>query len=298
MNKQVDYIDIFLNGVDNYSELSRSEKLSISMTYFFNDRKYLTRVRLDKQGKQLFKKIFIELHISYYKKIIKGPNYVKISRLILNFLFLRAKENLRLVLFSHQPYNLTAFVHGIRSQIEINALLNKFIKVNDQYYEDYFLKSEDRKNADRLINILTLIEAMDTCVVDYKQLYDELSNILHPNPRAVKLYTQAKPSESNIKSLYKPNISFYFTDTFPNTLESKTWFDIRSSCFARSVIDFLNMIGKMNKDFFISTSEQKDYEISLMLEIINQREFLEYVSKQKPETINMLEYVEWLEKRK
>lgn len=125
MNNQETYLINFLNTVDKYSELATSERMSISVTYFFNDRKYIKNALLEKSEKQLFKKLFIELHVNFYLKIIKGPRYVKLSRIILNFLILRAKENLRLILFSSKPYNLVAFVHGIRSQIEINALLNK-----------------------------------------------------------------------------------------------------------------------------------------------------------------------------
>lgn len=178
MNAQNDFLNNFLYTVENYRQLSASERLTILRTYFFSDRKLLRSAGLNKNEKKIFRKLFIELHVNFYLKIIKGPKYVKISRLILNFLFLRAKENLRLVLISYKPYNLTAFVHGIRSQIEINALLIRFIKDNDKYFEEYFSKSEERKSIDKLINIQSLIDKMDDNIIDYRVLYMSYNAIM------------------------------------------------------------------------------------------------------------------------
>ena len=298
MHTQYAYIRKFIETADKYSQLSTPEKLVISTTHYFYDRKFLRTAKLNKIEKQLFKKIFIELHVYFYFKIIKGPNYFKISRLIQNFLFLRVKENLRLVLFAYNPHNLTAFVHGIRSQIEINALLNRFTRENDSYFEEYFIRSEDRKRDDRLINIQTLIDKMDNDVINYRELYDYLSNILHPNPSAVKLHTQATPSNSNFKSAFIPKISHYFAETFPNTSESKSWFGTYLLQFAISVIHFFELIEKLNKDFFINAEEKRDFEILSMLQIVNQKEFLKYVNSNKLEDIDMTEYFKWLENKK
>lgn len=292
------YIKDFLQKSNDYQSLQKSERASILMNYFFNDRKYISNSGLKREEKQLLKKLFIELHTSFYTKIIRGPKYIKTSRIILHFLYLRTKENLRLILFSSKPYNLNGFIHGIRSQIEINALLNKFLKEDDKYFEEYFLKSEDRKDENRLLNVLTLIDHMGDQVVSYRKLYEQLSNILHPNPTAVKLHTQATPSSSNIKSLYNPWMSFYFNETYPNSLISQQWFNLHLEPFTMMVIHFLELIKKLDKDFFISHGEEKDFEMISTLQIINQKEFFKYINSRKDNSFSFDEYFDWLEKRR
>jgi len=298
MNTQNAYINKFIEAEGKYSQLSKPERMVISFSHFINDRKVLKLAKLDINERKIFKKLFIELHVLFYLKIIKGPKYYKISRLIQNFLFLRAKENLRLVLFAYNPYNLTAFVHGIRSQIEINALLNRFIKENDSYFEEFFIRSEDRKRDDRLINIQTLIEKMDNDIINYKGLYDNLSNILHPNPTAVKLHTQATPANVGLQSMYTPKISHYFIETFPNTTESKEWFNAYLLQFSITIIHFFELIEKLDKDFFINEKEKNDFEALSLLQIVSQKDFLKYVNSNKLENIDMNKYFEWLEKKK
>ncbi|WP_242917422.1 hypothetical protein [Pontibacter liquoris] len=298
MNAQHNCINEFTESAGNYSRLSTPERMVISTTHFFYDRKYLKAAKLNNKEKQIFKKLFIELHVLFYNKVINGPRFFKISRLIQNFLFLRAKENIRLVLFAFNPFNLTAFVHGIRSQIEINALLNRFVRENDSYFEEYFTRSEDRKKDDRLVNIQTLIDKMDNHIINYRELYDDLSNILHPNPTAVKLHTQATPANSSLEGAYAPKISRYFEETLPYTVESKKWFSAYLLEFSISVIHFFELIEKLNKDFFINEKEKNDFEILSMLQIVSQKDFLKYVNSNKLENINMEEYFEWLKSKK
>ena len=289
----------YLSEEGKHGSLKTSERILISNIYRKNDKKYVRKAKLTKTEKQLYKKLFIELHVSFYENIIQGPNYIKVSRLVLNFLYLRAKENLRLVLSSYRPYNLTAFVHGIRSQVEINALLNRFIKENDKYFEEYFHRSEDRQSENPLINILTLINKLNHEVLDYRKFYDSLSNILHPNPTAVKMHVQAKPDKNSMNRFHNPWISFYFDRTFPRTQESARWFKEHLNVFALLVIDFIETINKLEKDFFINEKEERDFNMLAMLEITNQKDFLNYANKQIKEgkEVDLKEYFEILEKR-
>lgn len=295
-NKHNDILKKFLKTKNKFSQLDFRAKYVAFFIYNINDKKYLKNSKLDKFEARLFKIIFYELHAYFYTKVVKGYRFYTVSRLIQNFLFLRTKENLRLVLFASNPYNVSAFIHGIRSQIELNALLNKFTFENDSYFEEYFKKSEDRKNDNKLINILTLIEKLDDEFVNYKELYENLSNLLHPNPSAVKIYAQAVPNINS--SLFSPTINIYFDDTFPNTLESKNWFKTYIHFFALTLIHFFQLFENLNKEFFINEKEKKDYENIAMLEILNSKEFLKYFDSNKPKTIDIEDFLKWLDNKK
>ncbi|MBY0409659.1 MAG: hypothetical protein K2Q97_05905, partial [Burkholderiaceae bacterium] len=177
--------------------------------------------------RQFAKHYFLELHTRYYLRVIKGGSYITASRLIRNFFLSKANENLRTILGALTLYNLTAFVHGIRSQIELNALLYKFLK-DPEYHKNHFLLNENRKLVNQLqtvININTLVKGLGDKPLPYQEIYDALSLLLHPNPSAIKFYAQAEGTPTKDGTgIFRPQIKFYFNETISHTKSTSEWF--------------------------------------------------------------------------
>ncbi|MBN2232850.1 MAG: hypothetical protein JW781_08545, partial [Deltaproteobacteria bacterium] len=99
-----------------FKNLSTSERWTISLVYSQTWKKLVNIKNLKKNERAYFKLYFKEIHARYYLRVIQGHPYVNSSRIILNFLLSKANENLRALLSGLQSYNLTVFVHAIRSQ--------------------------------------------------------------------------------------------------------------------------------------------------------------------------------------
>lgn len=244
--------------------LSKIERLTINLVYFKTWRKLVNSKDLKKGEQKYFELYFKEIHARYYLRVVKRPKYVKASRLTLNFLLSRANENLRAALLSLKPYNLTIFVHAIRSQIELNALLHKFVQDSD-YHQKNLTLNEDRaklKEVDTVININTLVSKLDGKVIPYTKTYDDLSLLLHPNPSAIKFYAQAEGTPTSDKSgVFRPRIKHYFDETITPTELHNSWFNNYLSFFLTCVEHFLLLIDNLENDFFLDSQEEYAFSV-------------------------------------
>lgn len=228
-----------------FKRLRAAEKLTIRLVYWRNWRKFVIKTRLSKNQRQYAKQYFYEIHTRYYLTVVKGGAYVTTARLIRNFFLSKASENLRTVISSLLPYNLTGFVHGIRSQIEINALLYKFL-VDPDYHRSHFTLNEDRKRVKELkttININTLVGGLKSDQIPYQDIYDSLSLLLHPNPSAMKFYAQAEGTPTKDGSgVFSPRIKYYFNETVSHTESTSAWFSNHTWLFFTCIEHFLVVI--------------------------------------------------------
>jgi len=279
--------------------LKRSERWTIRLVYYKNWRKFVKNSRLSTNQSSHFKIYFHEVHARYYLTVVKGGAYVTVARLIKNFFLSKVNENLRAVLSSLEPYNLTAFVHGIRSQIEINALLNKFIK-DPTYHEKYILLNEDRRRIKELpttINVNTLVDGLDSDIIPYQEIYHSLSLLLHPNPSAVKFYAQAEPnSPEGEAGIAKPGLSFYFFETIEHSASASKWFSQHVWAFLACIEHFLILFDAFKNEFHLDEDEKKQHYAFAMAEFVaaNQKEILSALNKaaregtDKQEAINKI----------
>lgn len=120
-----------------FKNLKRIERWVINLVYFSVWRKYVKTAKLKINERKYFEHYFKELHVRYYLKVYQGGSYITADRLILNFLLSRVNENMRILLSSANPYIMAGFVSAIRSQIEINALANKY--ASDKSYHEKFI---------------------------------------------------------------------------------------------------------------------------------------------------------------
>lgn len=252
-----------------YKKLKLPERVTIQIIYYDKWRRFVKQAKLSKDQAAYFKIYFQEIHARYYHKVVKGGSYVTGYRLIKNFLLSKANENIRAILQAQSPFNLTIFVHGLRSQIELNALLEKFLK-DEEYLKKFIIMNDDRskiKETDTVININTLVKKLDSTGLKYQKHYDDLSLLLHPNPTGVKFYAQAKGERTSDSSgMASPNIKFYFDETVSKTEDSTDWFKNNTWTFLSYVEHFLILFDEL-KDIplFISESEEKQYcEIATM----------------------------------
>lgn len=243
-----------------FKDLTRVEKLTINLVYYRAWRRLVNSKGLTRSKRKYFELYFKEIHARYYKRVVRGPNFVKASRLTLNFLFSRANENLRAILLSLKPYNLTAFVHAIRSQVELNALIQKFVQDTD-YHKKNLTLNEDRakqKELDTVININTLVQKLGESPLPYTKTYNELSLLLHPNPTAIRFYAQAEGSITTDRSgIFRPQIKHFFSETIAPTDLYNSWFDGYLWFFLSSIEHFIMLIDSMENDFFLDEEEKK-----------------------------------------
>ena len=177
-------------------------------------------------------------------------------------MFSRANENLRAILFSLKPYNLTTFVHAIRSQIELNALIQKFVQDAD-YHKKNLTLNEDRarqKELDTVININTLVQKLGDGLLPYVNTYNYLSLLLHPNPTAIRFYAQADGEPTTDKSgIFRPQIKHYFDETITPTARHNSWFDQYLWFFLSAIEHFIKLIDSLESDFFLDEQEEKQF---------------------------------------
>lgn len=249
-------------GHYKFKRLSGAERLTISLVYFRKWRKIVNVGILQKNERAYFKNYLKEIHARYYLRVVRGPNYVKTSRLILNFLISKTNENARAILVSLEPYNLTIFVQAIRSQIELNALISKYISDSD-YHKKHITLNEDRskvKEVETVININTLVSKMGNTPLPYKSSYDELSLLLHPNPSAIRFYAQAegehKPDGTGV---FQPKIKYAFDETITRTKQYDDWFRDYIWLFLTLIEHNLILLDSLENDFFVDDNEEKQF---------------------------------------
>jgi hypothetical protein len=202
----------------------------------------------------------MEIHARFYKKIILSGNYLTAEKLLMNSLLSRANENVRLLIGSMNPYNLIGFVSAIRSQIELNALINKYIS-DKSYHEKFIVLNQDRtkaKEMETVININTLIGKLDFDLIPYSSVYADLSLLLHPNPAMVSMYAQIKKGKSGT-GVAHPNINWYFDRTIAETEISKEWFNNYLWNFLTYVQHFILLIDQLQNDFYLNDDEKNQH---------------------------------------
>lgn len=266
-----------------FKNLRGSEMLTIRLVYWKKWRRLVKRSRLSKNQREYTKLYFYEFHTRYYQTVVKGTQYVTASRLIRNFFLSKANENLRTVITALLPYNLTAFVHGIRSQIEINALLYKFLK-DPEYHQSHFSLNEDRKRVKELkttININTLVDGLGSSLIPYQEIYHSLSLLLHPNPSAIKFYAQAEgtPTEDG-SGIFRPKIKHYFDETISHTKSTSEWFSNHVWVFLTCLEHFLILFDDLTNDFYLNDEEKRQHSVFSMAEFtaLHQKEILHAIN--------------------
>lgn len=262
-----------------FKRLRWAEKLTIRIVYWKKWRQLVTNSRLSKNQRQFAKLYFYEIHTRYYLTVVRGGAYVTVSRIIRNFFLAKANENLRTVNSSLLPYNLTAFIHGIRSQIEVNALLYKFLK-DPEYHQRHFSLNEDRKRVKEFrttININTLVDGLDTKVIPYQEIYHSLSLLLHPNPSAIRFYAQAEgtPTKGGT-GIFRPKIKYYFNETVAHTESTSDWFSTHVWMFLTCLEHFLILFDDLKNDFYLNEQERVQHTEFMMAEFTarHQKEIL------------------------
>lgn len=268
-----------------FNRLNATEKLVIKFVYFTNWRQFVKKSKLPKSQQDHFEVYFKEIHALYYTSVVKGAKFVTVSRLIRNFLLSKANENLRLVLQSQNPLNLTSFIQGLRSQIELNALLNKFIK-DEEYLKKYILLNEDRKKVkvkeiETVLNVNTLVKSLDSDLIKYSDHYDNLSLLLHPNPSAIAFYAQAeKTSELENTRLLSPRIKYHFDETIAETKSSTEWFYSHTWIFLTFIEHFLILHSELIDHFFVNSQEEEQFKVFGMAEIVgtHQKQILKSIN--------------------
>jgi hypothetical protein len=271
-------------GHYQFESLNRPEKFLIRLVYWKQWRHLVVGSRLSKNQASYAKRYFYELHTRYYRTVVKGGPYVTVVRLIRNFFLSKAQENLRTVLASVEPYNLTSFVQGLRSQIEINALLHKFL-IDPEYHRAHFLLNEDRarvKEVPTTINVNTLIGGLDKSgsPLPYAEIYDALSLLLHPNPSAIKFYAQAERPSSNESGPMQPQVKFYFDETITHTQSTADWFSRYAWIFLTCVEHFLILFDGLRAEFYLNDQEQSEHQATAMAAFVahNQSAILKAVN--------------------
>lgn len=287
-NRFVEREDAKLLDKEHYQfkRLRAAEKLTIRIVYWKKWRQFVTKTRLSKNQRQFTKLYFYEIHTRYYLTVVKGGAYITTSRLIRNFFLSKANENLRTVISALLPYNLTAFVHGIRSQIEVNALLYKFLK-DPEYHKIHFSLNEDRTRVKELrttININTLVSGLDSNLIPYQEIYDSLSLLLHPNPSAIKFYAQAEGAPTiDGTGIFRPKIKYYFDKTVSHTESASDWFSSHVWIFLTCIEHFLILFDDLKNDFYLNDNEREQHTKFVMAEFIakNQKQILRAVNDAK-----------------
>lgn len=258
-----------------YTGLPKSAQRLISLVYFRTWWRFVRRAKLPPNQQQFFSTYFKEIHAYYYLSVVIGPLYVTNYRLKRNFLLSRANENLRIALQSFKPYNLTSFIHAVRSQIELNALLAKLLG-DEEYLRKFLFLNEDRKKVgetETVTNINTLVRKLDGNPVEYQEIYDMLSLLLHPNPTAVRFYAQAnKPGELHGSKLARPTIKTYFNETISITPESVEWFEAMTWNFLAFIEHFLIMFSLLRKDDLSVDAGPEELHQAMMSEIVKSHE--------------------------
>lgn len=263
-----------------YPTLKFVERLLISAVYRKIWKHSVSTAKLKRNETAYCEFYFKEIHARYYQRVVQGPQYVTTSRLIRNFLISKANENLRAVISALNPYNLTAFTNGIRSQIELNALINHFI-CDPTYHKEHLLFNEDRKRIKEseiegkktVKNINTLIEKIGDNPLPYATEYHNLSLLLHPNPSAIKFYAQAlRDKNTGSLNLHQPKLKFFFDKTIEETNETANWFRENLWLLFAMLEHFLLLIDNLKNDFFINDKEEEQFKTLAQIILVSENE--------------------------
>lgn len=220
-----------------FEQLKFTERLLIQLVYWRSWRRHVKRSNIPAALQAETQRRFHEIHVRYYEKVVRGPKYISIGRLTANLLTCRTNENMRTVLSALHPLNLSAFVHGIRSQIELNALTANFVRKPDLWNE-FVTMNDDRKKKEAtntVTNINTLVSKLGP---EIEQLYHDLSLLLHPNPTALRFYAQAEKTNPNA-TYAELNLNVYFDKTLTANPATNAWFLDRFETFLFLVDWFL-----------------------------------------------------------
>lgn len=259
-----------------YQGLSSSERFTISVVYWRQWRALVSRSGLASNEREYFRFYFKEIHARYYREVVLGSSYKRTSVLLMNFLFSRANENLRLMLSSLNPVNAVGLIFAIRSQIELNALVNKF-GVDEDYFKEHMFFNENRlqfkealkRGEKTVVNVTTLVEKMGSELFPYSDEYNECSTLLHPNPSAVKFYAQAEPVEElSHLGIFRPNLSKFFDRTIVDTPVVVYW--VRRKVWALFALmeHFFILSDKLKLHFSVNEKEQDQFRFINMLELL------------------------------
>lgn len=244
------------------SSLTKTQRMTIKIIFFQKWRKLIGRSRLSRNQAAYAKFYFQEIHAHFYLTVVQGGPYVTGARIIRNYLLSKVNENIRAVVGATWPYNLTVFVQGMRSQVELNALLNKFVK-DPEYHKCNLLLNEDRalvKELPTVINVNTLVSGLKSIGLPYQEIYDSLSLLLHPNPSAIKFYAQAEVDSDLVGSgIASPKINRFFGETIADSAMAENWFANQVSTFLSCVEHFLIMYAQLDNEFYLNDSEKDQH---------------------------------------
>lgn len=220
-----------------FEQLKSTERFLIRIVYWRAWRRLVKRSNVPAALQVDTQRRFHEIHVRFYEKVVQGPKYVSIGRLTANFLICRANENMRTVLCALHPLNLSAFVHGIRSQIELIALTANFVR-KPELWNEFVTMNDDRRNKEAtntVTNINTLVSKLGD---EIEQLYHDLSLLLHPNPTALRFYAQAEKVNPNV-NYAELTLNVFFEKTVAANPIANTWFLDRFETFLFLVDWFL-----------------------------------------------------------
>lgn len=167
--------------------LSLAERVSIGISTWRKYRKYIKKSNLPKKVKDSYKNLFWELHKTFYVHTVRtGHNIMTSEVFLLDFLISSAEENVRSLLFAYNEWVRITFYSSLRSQIELMGLIYYFLETdNIDYAKEFMAKNDDRNNSKDVINIITCIEKLSKKHPWYKEQYDILSRLVHPNPSGI-----------------------------------------------------------------------------------------------------------------
>lgn len=250
-----------------FDQLRFTERFLIQLVYWRSWRRLVKRSNVPAALQADTQRRFHEIHVRFYEKVVRGPEYVSIGRLTAKFLTSRANENMRTVLCALHPFNLSAFVHGIRSQIELNALTANFVR-KPELWNEFVTMNDDRRNkeaANTVTNINTLVSKLGD---EIERLYHDLSLLLHPNPTALRFYVQAEKKNPSI-NYAELTLNVFFNKTVEANSISNAWFLSRFETFLFLVDWFLIYFDSLPGVEIDTNKEGKAFDQAAMANYIH-----------------------------
>lgn len=139
----------------------------------------------------------------------------------MNFFLSRTQECLRVICLSLKNDIRTSILSAIRSQIEINAFVFYLIN-NHEYAKAVLDKKEDREkdkgHPELMVNALTTVNRISKNWPNYKEDYDTVSKLMHPNPSAIILTGNLRKGDGQYS---RSKIDKYFVNTWCLDAEGK-----------------------------------------------------------------------------
>ena len=158
--------------------------------------------------------------------------------------------------------------------------------INDEeYFKKFILLNEDRskvKELETTININTLVQKIDNEHLNYLEIYNELSLLLHPNPSAVAFYSQAeKTTLTEGTKMAQPKLSHFFDETITNSQFTEEWFDKHVWFFLTLIEHFLILYIDLQTSCYINNEEKTNHTNITLAKIISkhQKEILAHVNQ-------------------